>query len=399
MSIYTRVVHTHESKDYILRPLSDSESSVPPNLTWWGRGVAAFNDPRIVEGGPADPDAVAGLLDDRLHPRWEDFLRGGATLDSCRLGRKPATFAGGVQRAAVAGLSGNVAPSKSVSMLMVAGDEHVANLVTAAHRQAVAAALDFLQDNGDIARAGHDLIGLVGVLDQRYTSKVGNPHLSTTATIVNVAPRHDGKWVATQTREVLRWMIAVKTYTDAHLHRTLSTHPELKLSVTPGDGLPTVTSDAVDAGTCQRYCGDESTREPLPAAPTLASTVSSTHTADTDVTLPALRKRTQLDGTPVALGEPNSLPAWTEEHLHTALSHAAGWLTTQHGKRATLGTHHLVSSALVGLLLAGPVDSPLDSDITTLMHMLSDRPDVRHRVWHSHRFDQKDRDGVAPTLR
>lgn len=399
MSVYTRVVHMHESKDYILRPLWDGEHDVPPSLSWWGRGVEAFDDEVTVEGGPATTEETAGLLDDRLHPGWAQRVRDGATLDACRLGKRPQTFPDGVARSAVAGITANIAPSKSVSMLMVAGDKAVANFVTATHRDAVAAALDFLQDYGDIARAQGDLHGLVGVLDQRYTSKVGNPHLSTTATIINCAPRRDGKWVSPDTREILRWMYPVATYVDAYMLRALSTYPELKASVTIGKGLPAIISAAVDEGTCQRFSSDGITRRPLPASRGLASAVHSVRPANTDVTLHELRRRTQLDTEPVTLSEPDALPEWTEHHLHTALAHAVDRLANHLTKRRTVSTHYLISSALAGLTLAGPVDSPLDRDVRLLVPLLAQHHAFRERVQLSDRFTGEERDSVVPGFR
>lgn len=399
MSVYTRVVHMHESKHYILRPLWDGEHDVPPSLSWWGRGVEAFDDEGTVEGGPATTEETAGLLDERLHPGWAQRLCDGATLDACRLGKRPQTFPDGVARSAVAGIAANIAPSKSVSMLMVAGDKAVANFVTATHRDAVTAALNFLQDYGDIARAQSDLHGLVGVLDQRYTSKVGNPHLSTTATIINCAPRRDGKWVAPDTREILRWMYPVATYVDAYMLRALSTYPELKASVTIGEGLPSINSDAVDEGTCQRYSSDSDTRRPLPASRGLASAVYSVRPANTDVTLQELRRRTQLDTEPVTLGEPQALPEWTEAHLNTALDHAVDRLTNHLTKRRTVSTHYLISSALTGLTLAGPVGSALHRDVRLLVPLLAQHHAFRDRVHLSERFTGEERDSVAPGFR
>lgn len=399
MSVYARIVHMHESKDYILRPLFDGQADAPPVLSWWGRGVSLFNDPGIVEGGPATTSEVAGLLDDRLHPAWESQLRGGASLDQCRLGKKPQTFPSGVGRAAVSGISANIAPSKSVSMLMVAGDQHLAHFVAATHLDAVRAALDFLQDYGDIARYGSDLIGLVGVLDQRYTSKVGNPHLSTTATIANVAPRTDGKWIGPDTRELLRWMNPVGTYVETYLLRTLSLYPSLEISTAVGDGLPVVTCGVIDAEMCQRYSSDSSTRRPRPAARGLASAVTSTRLPHTDTTLTALRQRIHHDTEPVTLGERRELPTGTDQHLDQALRHAAHRLRTHLTTRSQVSTHYLMTSALAGLTLAGPVDSSLDRDVQLLVTELAGHPDFRDRIYRGARARDKDRASVAPVFR
>lgn len=398
MSVYARIVHMHESKDYILRPLWDGRAEVPPVLSWWGRGVESFDDPCTVEGGPATTEGVAGLLDDRLHPSWARRLRGGATLEDCRLGRKPPVFSADVTRSAVAGISANIAPSKSVSMLMVAGDDTLAHIVTQAHLDAVRAALNFLQDHGAIARYGMDVLGLVGVLDQRYTSKVGNPHLSTTATIVNNAPRRDGKWVSPDTREILRWMFPVGTYVEAYMLRALSAYPELKTSVTIGDGLPSVTCGAVDEGMCQRFSSDSTTRRPLPAARGLASVVTSSRPSHADLTLRALRRHTELDTEPVMLGEREALPMGTEKYLGAAREHALARLTTRHAGRAILLTHHLVSSALAGLILAGAVNSPLDHDVRRLVQLLRDHPALREQIQVGARVEREGRASVTPGL-
>lgn len=395
MSLYARIVHMHESKDYILRPLWDGRAQVPPVLSWWGRGVESFDNECIVEGGPATAEGVAGLLDDRLRPDWARRLRDGATLEDCRLGKKPQAFPAGVDRSAVAGISANTAPSKSVSMLMVAGDETLAHVVTQAHLDAVRAALNFLQDYGDVSRAGTDLIGLVGVLDQRYTSKVGNPHLSTTATIVNCAPRRDGKWVGPDTRQLLRWMFPLGTYVEAHLRRALSVYPALGTAVTIGDGLPSVTRGAIDEGICQRFSSDSTLRRPLPAARGLASAVTSTRLPHTDVTLQELRQRIHMDTEPVPLGERRELPAGTDRHLDDALTHAVHRLNTHLATRSTVSIHYLVSSALAGLTLADPVDSSLDRDAGLLVQELNAHPDIRDRIYRGARARREDNASVA----
>lgn len=386
MSLFLRIVHIDESKDYVLRSLWDGEEEVAPHLTWWGRAVPALDDPLTVEGGAAPTAEVSALLDDRLHPRWVERVREGATLDSCRLGRKPASYKSGAERSAVAAVSANFAPSKSISMLLVAGDESVARLVSQTHRQAVTNALNFLQKYADVARANAELAGLLGILDQRYSSKAWNPHLSTTATIVNAAPRTDGKWVAPDGRELLRWLLPMSSFIDAYLLRVLAAYPSLKVVARPTDGLPTIVSHAVSEETCQRYSTDSSKRRPLPTAPDLASVAYTSRINRFDLALPELQRRIRLDTEPVVLGVRQELPEGSDTYLHRAFGLAVERLFSRYSESSRLRGSHLVSAALSGLILAGPVRSSVEKDALELVRLLSEFHLLRDRVIPNPRF-------------
>ena len=67
MAVYTRVIHTGESLEYLLHPDVDSDGTTnDPVLHWCGRASALLLGAAANE--PAGTKAVAGLLDDFLDP-------------------------------------------------------------------------------------------------------------------------------------------------------------------------------------------------------------------------------------------------------------------------------------------------------------------------------------------
>ena len=119
---------------------------------------------------------------------------------------------------------------KSVSLLWALGSEPVADTVMTAHREAVEAALGFLEEHAAIARMQVDGIrrhvathGWVVAGFVHRTSREGDPQLHTHCLVPNVVRRGpDGRCVALAARPLFVWARAAGSIYQAELQRALS---------------------------------------------------------------------------------------------------------------------------------------------------------------------------------
>ncbi len=121
--------------------------------------------------------------------------------------------------------------SKSVSLLWALGSEPVADTVLAAHREAVAAALSFLEDRSATARIQVDGVrrhvrthgwAVAGFVHR--TSREGDPQLHTHCLVPNVVRREpDGRCVALAGRPLFVWARAAGSVYQAELQRCWAT--------------------------------------------------------------------------------------------------------------------------------------------------------------------------------
>jgi conjugative relaxase-like TrwC/TraI family protein len=119
---------------------------------------------------------------------------------------------------------------KSVSLLWAMGSEPVADTVMAAHRDAVAAALGFLENHAATARLQMDGVrrhvptqGWVVAGFVHRTSREGDPQLHTHCLVPNVVRRQaDGRCVALAARPLFVWARAAGSIYQAELQRGLS---------------------------------------------------------------------------------------------------------------------------------------------------------------------------------
>ena len=97
---------------------------------------------------------------------------------------------------------------KSVTLLFALGDEAVADATRAAHDEAVAEALGYLEAEAAQLRRGHDGLaveaagGLVAAGFRHRTSRAGDPQLHTHVLVANLAPSAEGRWSALDGRAV-----------------------------------------------------------------------------------------------------------------------------------------------------------------------------------------------------
>jgi conjugative relaxase-like TrwC/TraI family protein len=123
-------------------------------------------------------------------------------------------------RSAVAGFDLVFAPVKSAALLWALHpDTRVQDAVTAAHRTAMTAALDLLEEHAAFTRTGAggvaqiDTHGLVAAAFDHYDSRDGDPNLHTHVVVANKVLGVDGRWRALDARGLYRMTVAVsETY-------------------------------------------------------------------------------------------------------------------------------------------------------------------------------------------
>jgi conjugative relaxase-like TrwC/TraI family protein len=118
---------------------------------------------------------------------------------------------------------------KGASLLWALGSEAVADVVMAAHREAVATALEFLEERAALARIQVDGLrrhvptegwAVAGFVHR--TSRAGDPQLHTHCLVPNVVRRDDGRCVAIAARPMFMWARAAGSIYQAELQRLLS---------------------------------------------------------------------------------------------------------------------------------------------------------------------------------
>ncbi len=118
---------------------------------------------------------------------------------------------------------------KSVSVLWALGSEPVADVVMGAHREAVAIALEFLEERAALARVQVDGLrrhvptegwAVAGFVHR--TSRAGDPQVHTHCLVPNVVRREDGRCVAIAARPMFVWARAAGSIYQAELQRLLS---------------------------------------------------------------------------------------------------------------------------------------------------------------------------------
>lgn len=197
---------------------------------WSGRGVGALG----LSG------EVAAVEMAHLYGRFVDPRTAGAE-DEVVLGRKVSArtlFAGTAREKLlepVAAFDVTLSPSKSVSSLFAAAtNEGVRDAVVAAHERAVAAGLDYLEDNAGHARAGKggvrriDSDGLIVAEFRHRTARatdgrtVGDPQLHTHCAILNRLHCADGCWRTLDSSAIYRHTHAAGALYGAVLERELT---------------------------------------------------------------------------------------------------------------------------------------------------------------------------------
>ncbi|GGG66043.1 TraA/ATP-dependent exoDNAse/relaxase [Kocuria dechangensis] len=120
----------------------------------------------------------------------------------------------------VAGYDLVFSPAKSVSLLWALGGEEARKAVEAAHTEAIAETLSFLEREATFTRRGRNGVrqidvagGLVATQFRHYDSRTGDPHLHDHVVIANKVKGVDGKWSSLDGRTLYRMGVAAsETY-------------------------------------------------------------------------------------------------------------------------------------------------------------------------------------------
>jgi deazaflavin-dependent oxidoreductase (nitroreductase family) len=140
-------------------------------------------------------------------------------------GRHPRTGVGlGSGRVSVAAYDLTFSAPKSASVLFALGGADVADAVVAAHLQAVAGSLTYLEQHGVTAlrRVGTDraVLATTGAAAAAFThgvSRNGDPHLHSHVVVANLVHGTDGRWSACDRRGLDAHRMAASGVYEAHL--------------------------------------------------------------------------------------------------------------------------------------------------------------------------------------
>lgn len=119
-------------------------------------------------------------------------------------------------------------PPKSVSVAWALGGEAIREVIREAHREAVAAALCYLEDQAAAARSGRGRArvatdGYVAAAFDHRTSRAGDPLLHTHVVVANLTRLPDGTWRALDSRGIFRHARTAGFLYQAQLRHLLST--------------------------------------------------------------------------------------------------------------------------------------------------------------------------------
>jgi conjugative relaxase-like TrwC/TraI family protein len=201
--------------------LTDGEyllSSVALGIDEYYAGVGEA--PGVWSGGWSAELGVAGMVE-------SDQLR--LLIDGSHpVTREPLLV--GLRERSVKAFDLTFSAPKSVSLLWALGSSPIADTVMAAHREAVAVALSFLEERAATARMQADGVrrhvgthgwAVAGFVHR--TSREGDPQLHTHCLVPNVVCREpDGRCVALAARPLFVWARAAGSIYQAELQRVLS---------------------------------------------------------------------------------------------------------------------------------------------------------------------------------
>jgi conjugative relaxase-like TrwC/TraI family protein len=251
---------------YVLRHVASADSPRPagrgladyyattgtPPGRWCGAGLAGLADGRgLRAGAPVEEqqmvqlfghghDPITGRPLGRAYPRYAPF---GERIRA-RADRLPTSILGEQREAAlaviraeetarpvrqpVAGFDLTFTVPKSVSVLLALADDPTRRLVVAAHRDAVTAVLQFLQDHAIHTRVGAGgcaqvpTRGVVAAAFEHVDSRTGDPNLHTHLVIANKVQGLDGRWRSLDSRALHHAIVAASELYDDLLADTVT---------------------------------------------------------------------------------------------------------------------------------------------------------------------------------
>jgi len=208
------------------------EQTGNPPGRWYGSGLGGLGSEAIGRVAPGDvvtESAMAAVFRDGHDP-----VTGGA------LGRPYPRF-GTTQRRAVVGYDLTFTVPKSVSVLWALADDATRTAVYAAHRAAVASALEFVEQTVIRTRVGDEgcrqvrTRGMVAAAFDHWDTRAGDPNLHTHVVIANKVQGPDGVWRSLDGRTVHAAVVTVSELYDALLADELTRRRPGQLTL---DGAP-----------------------------------------------------------------------------------------------------------------------------------------------------------------
>jgi DNA primase catalytic core len=141
---------------------------------------------------------------------------------------------------AVAGYDLTFSPVKSVSALWALAPREMAEQIEAAHADAVADALAWLEDNASFTRLGTDGVrqvettGLIAAVFTHRDSRAGDPDLHSHVAVSNKVQTRDGHWRALDGRVLHKAAVAASERYDTRLEAHLVTRLGVRFTDRPG---------------------------------------------------------------------------------------------------------------------------------------------------------------------
>lgn len=216
---------THSGITYLLETVTNGDAKIgkngfidyytatgTPAGRWLGSGLEGMG---IVDNSVVSPSQAQALFHHFKNP-----------LNGKQLGTKPSTDF------SVAGFDLTFTIPKSVSVLWALSDRNTQQQIMAAHEQAMADTLKWLEREVIQTRAGkagiaiHETRGLSATRYHHWDSRDGDPHLHTHVAIANRVQRDlDGKWTTIDSRALYKSAVAASeihsNYLLDELTRTL----------------------------------------------------------------------------------------------------------------------------------------------------------------------------------
>ncbi|MCR4487694.1 relaxase domain-containing protein [Micrococcus luteus] len=203
-----------------------TEAKAPPG-TWLGRGLAGTSLTAGQQVAKADAVSVYELAKDPdtgtplgRSPIREVAAPEGATTPAGRTAK--------ATRKPVAGFDLTFSVPKSVSTLWTMSGPAMQGQIQAAHQQAMAEALAWVEDNVLQSRAGHGgvahvpVTGLVASAFDHWDSRAGDPQLHTHVVVSNRVQRlMDGQWATLDSYTLHRHVVAISEKYNALLYDRL----------------------------------------------------------------------------------------------------------------------------------------------------------------------------------
>ncbi|HUP70805.1 MAG TPA: MobF family relaxase [Acidimicrobiales bacterium] len=193
-----------------------------PKLAAERLGVSVRQVHRLISAGQQGSSEIASLA---AKATSESVRRPGWRVSATEVARYAATQAPKARRP---GYDLAFRPPKSVSVAWALGDEQIREAIREAHREAVAAALVYLEDQAASARSGHNRArvatdGYVAAAFDHRTSRADDPLLHTHVVVANLTRLPDGTWRALDSRGIFRHARTAGFLYQAELRHLLST--------------------------------------------------------------------------------------------------------------------------------------------------------------------------------